>query len=150
MKSNRMRTSNVIKRIYMIYGTRTVATAAVFASSCTTITHRNHHHFCNNIFVYFSSFFSTADCLFDTRAHVCVCVCRRQCAVIANSDEGDTSSSSSSENEGKISYRDYEGPCCQPLLIVPPSSPVLPDKMNANKKVNVAPVGVPARCTRRA
>lgn len=55
----------------------------------------------------------------------------------ANSDEGDTSSSSSSENEGKISYRDYEGPCCQPLLIVPPSSPVLPDKMNASKKVNV-------------
>lgn len=51
------------------------------------------------------------------------------------SDEGDTSSSSTSENEGKISYRDYEGPCCQPLLIVPPSSPVLPDKMNAKKKV---------------
>lgn len=47
-----------------------------------------------------------------------------------NSDEGDTSSSSS-ENEGKISSRGYEGPCCQPLK-VPPSSPV---QQNGDKKV---------------
>lgn len=52
-----------------------------------------------------------------------------------NSDEGDTSSSSS-ENEGKISYREHEGPCCQPMLKVPPSSPVLASKSAAGKKVN--------------
>lgn len=49
------------------------------------------------------------------------------------SDEGDTSSSSS-ENEGKVSSRIYEGPCCQPLK-VPPSSPVL-QKQHNEKKVN--------------
>lgn len=53
------------------------------------------------------------------------------------SDEGDTSSSSS-ENEGKISYRVYEGPCCQSLK-VPPSSPILPaEKLSRNnKKVSI-------------
>lgn len=49
------------------------------------------------------------------------------------SDEGDTSSSS--ENEGKIS--DREGPCCQSLK-VPPSSPICLPKYQLNdKKVNI-------------
>lgn len=53
------------------------------------------------------------------------------------SDEGDTSSSSS-ENEGKVSSRPYEGPCC-PALKVPPSSPVMEPhlpKQQISKKVN--------------
>lgn len=53
------------------------------------------------------------------------------------SDEGDTSSSSS-ENEGKVSSRPYEGPCC-PALKVPPSSPVMEPhlpKQQITKKVN--------------
>ena len=39
-----------------------------------------------------------------------------------SSDEGD--SSSSSDDEGKDSLCDLEGPCCQ-MIRVPPSSPVL-------------------------
>lgn len=53
------------------------------------------------------------------------------------SDEGDTSSSSS-ENEGKVSSRPYEGPCC-PALKVPPSSPVMEPHLpgqQISKKVN--------------
>ncbi|XP_050079667.1 cytosolic carboxypeptidase Nna1 isoform X2 [Anopheles maculipalpis] len=49
-----------------------------------------------------------------------------------SSDEGDTSSSSS-EDEGKDSMAELEGPCCSTLK-VPPSSPVLPQKLKGNKK----------------
>ena len=49
------------------------------------------------------------------------------------SDEGD--SSSSSDDEGKDSFCDLEGPCCQTLR-VPPSSPVLLQKKpTSGKKV---------------
>lgn len=47
------------------------------------------------------------------------------------SDEGDTSSS---DDEGKDSVIELEGPCCQPLK-VPNPSPILPKKLNKNKKV---------------
>ena len=49
------------------------------------------------------------------------------------SDEGDTSSSSS-ENEGKISDRGDEGPCCQSLK-VPPPSPIIVVHKPIEKKV---------------
>lgn len=54
------------------------------------------------------------------------------------SDEGD--SSSSSDDEGKDSFCDLEGPCCQALR-VPPCSPILSPKKQTNgsggkKKVN--------------
>ncbi|XP_035773606.1 uncharacterized protein LOC118456694 isoform X3 [Anopheles albimanus] len=49
-----------------------------------------------------------------------------------SSDEGDTTSSSS-EDEGKDSMAELEGPCCSTLK-VPPSSPVLPQKLKGNKK----------------
>lgn len=50
------------------------------------------------------------------------------------SDEGD--SSTSSDDEGKDSFCDLEGPCCQTLR-VPPSSPVLVlKKPTSGKKVN--------------
>lgn len=48
------------------------------------------------------------------------------------SDEGD--SSSSSDDEGKDSLCDLEGPCCQALR-VPPSSPVLSPEKKSKKKV---------------
>ncbi|CAO1409928.1 unnamed protein product [Diamesa tonsa] len=47
-----------------------------------------------------------------------------------SSDEG---SSSSSDDEGKDSVCDLEGPCCQPLR-VPPSSPVLMQKKTTSAK----------------
>lgn len=51
------------------------------------------------------------------------------------SDEGD--SSSSSDDEGKDSLCDLEGPCCQTLR-VPPSSPVLsPEKKPHSGKKKV-------------
>lgn len=50
------------------------------------------------------------------------------------SDEGD--SSSSSDDEGKDSFCDLEGPCCQTLR-VPPCSPVLMQKKpSSGKKVS--------------
>lgn len=72
----------------------------------------------------------------------CCCCCFPRVAFGVrwrNSDEGDTSSSSS-ENEGKISYREHEGPCCQPTLKVPPSSPVSAPKANNGKKVSIPTV----------
>uniref|UniRef100_A0A182PFB8 Uncharacterized protein n=1 Tax=Anopheles epiroticus TaxID=199890 RepID=A0A182PFB8_9DIPT len=59
-----------------------------------------------------------------------------------SSDEGDTSSSSS-EDEGKDSMAELEGPCCSTLK-VPPSSPVLPQKLKGNKKSKKQSV-LPAR-----
>ncbi|XP_058827587.1 uncharacterized protein LOC131687507 isoform X2 [Topomyia yanbarensis] len=50
-----------------------------------------------------------------------------------SSDEGDTSSSSSEDEAGKDSMAELEGPCCSSLK-VPPSSPVLPQKLKRNKK----------------
>ncbi|XP_055304001.1 cytosolic carboxypeptidase Nna1-like [Sitodiplosis mosellana] len=52
-----------------------------------------------------------------------------------SSDEGDTSSSSSSENELNILNSDEEGFCCQPVPLVPPSSPVSPTKNRLNKRL---------------
>lgn len=123
----------------------TVATVAVFASFCKPSVIVIIIIFVIIFLFIFPRFFRFC----SMRARVCVCDDNALSSRgPSNSDEGDTSSSSSSENEGKISYRDYEGPCCQPLLIVPPSSPVLPDKMNANKKVgkcrpSVCPSTVP-------
>lgn len=58
-----------------------------------------------------------------------------QCEVLLKncifSDEGD--SSSSSDDEGKDSFCDLEGPCCQTLR-VPPSSPVLLQKKPSSAK----------------
>lgn len=48
------------------------------------------------------------------------------------SDEGD--SSSSSDDEGKDSLCDLEGPCCQALR-VPPCSPNLTPEKKSKKKV---------------
>ncbi|XP_058444182.1 cytosolic carboxypeptidase Nna1-like isoform X2 [Malaya genurostris] len=50
-----------------------------------------------------------------------------------SSDEGDTSTSSSEDEAGKDSMAELEGPCCSSLK-VPPSSPVLPQKLKGNKK----------------
>ncbi|XP_055525554.1 cytosolic carboxypeptidase Nna1 isoform X2 [Wyeomyia smithii] len=50
-----------------------------------------------------------------------------------SSDEGDTSTSSSEDEAGKDSMAELEGPCCSSLR-VPPSSPVLPQKLKDNKK----------------
>lgn len=50
------------------------------------------------------------------------------------SDEGD--SSSSSDDEGKDSFCDLEGPCCQALR-VPPCSPILSPKKQAGVKKKV-------------
>ncbi|KAL7026828.1 hypothetical protein ACKWTF_005185 [Chironomus riparius] len=50
-----------------------------------------------------------------------------------SSDEGD--SSSSSDDEGKDSLCDLEGPCCQALR-VPPCSPVLSPERKSKKKVH--------------
>ena len=47
-----------------------------------------------------------------------------------SSDEG---SSSSSDDEGKDSICNLEGPCCQPMR-VPPSSPVLIQKKTTSAK----------------
>jgi len=54
--------------------------------------------------------------------------------LIPNSDEGD--SSSSSDDEGKDSLCDLEGPCCQALR-VPPCSPVLSPERKSKKKVRM-------------
>lgn len=51
------------------------------------------------------------------------------------SDEGDTSSSSSSENELNVLNSDEEGFCCQSVPLVPPSSPISPTKNRLNKRV---------------
>lgn len=56
--------------------------------------------------------------------------------VRVSSDEGDTSSSSGSENELNILNSDEEGFCCQAVPLVPPSSPVSPSKNRLNKRVN--------------
>lgn len=53
----------------------------------------------------------------------------------SRSDEGDTSSSSSSENEFNILNIDEEGICCQSVPLVPPSSPVSSSKNRLNKRV---------------
>ncbi|XP_031626931.1 cytosolic carboxypeptidase Nna1 [Contarinia nasturtii] len=53
-----------------------------------------------------------------------------------SSDEGDTSNSSCSENELNILNSDEEGfICCQPVPLVPPSSPVSPSKNRLNKRL---------------
>lgn len=53
-----------------------------------------------------------------------------------HSDEGDTSSSDSSENELNILNSNEEGFCCQPVPLVPPSSPISPTKNRLNRRVN--------------
>lgn len=53
--------------------------------------------------------------------------------VETNSDEGDTSSSDSSENEFNI-LNSEELICCQ-VPLVPPSSPVSPSKNRLNRRV---------------
>lgn len=54
---------------------------------------------------------------------------------IIYSDEGDTSSSSESDNELNAFNSDEEGFCCQSVPAVPPSSPVTPAKTKHNKRV---------------
>lgn len=57
------------------------------------------------------------------------------CSHTIFSDEGNTSSSNSSENELNNFNSDGEGFCCQPLPLVPPPSPVTPTKNRLNKRV---------------
>ncbi|XP_055371529.1 cytosolic carboxypeptidase 1 [Condylostylus longicornis] len=53
-----------------------------------------------------------------------------------SSDEGDDSSSSSSENEGKSKLSDLEGPCCQPMK----APPCTPDLDNEEKELEIQKV----------